>query len=52
VYLFERYFLGVLAKKLVDVSGDHRERQWFHQCLSLVAVVKGNTASILACVQV
>ena len=28
-----------------------RERQWLHQCLSL-AVVRGNGASILACVQV
>jgi len=33
------------------VSGDPRERQWHHQRLSL-AVVRGNAASILACVQV
>ena len=44
-------FLSCLAKKLVDISGDPRERQWLHQRLSL-AVVRGNTASILACVQV
>ena len=44
-------FLSCLAKKLVDISGDPRERQWLHQCLSL-AVVIGNTASILACMQV
>jgi len=44
-------FLSCLAKKLVDISGNLRERQWLHQCLSL-AVVRGNTASILACVQV
>jgi len=44
-------FLSCLAKKFVDISGDPRERQWFHQRLSL-AVVRGNTASILACVQV
>jgi len=43
-------FLSGLAKKLVDVSGDTREHQWLHQHLSL-AVVRGNTASILACVQ-
>jgi len=43
-------FLSCLAKKLVDISGDPRERQWLHQRLSL-AVVRGNTASILACVQ-
>jgi len=28
-----------------------REWQWLHQCLSL-AMVRGNTASLLACVQV
>jgi len=44
-------FLSGLTKKLVDVSGDPRERQWLHQHLSL-AVAKGNAASILACVQV
>ena len=44
-------FLSCLAKKLVDISGDPMERQWLHQHLSL-AVVRGNTASILACVQV
>ena len=43
--------LSCLAKKLVDISGDPRERQWFHQRLSL-AVVRENTTSILACVQV
>ena len=43
--------LSCLAKKLVDISGDPRERQWLHQRLSL-AVVRGNTASILACVQI
>jgi len=43
--------LSGLAKKLVDVPGDPRERQWLHQRLSL-AVVRGNAASILACVQV
>ena len=43
--------LNGLAKKLVDVSGDPRECQWLHQRLSL-AVVRGNAASILACVQV
>jgi len=53
-------FLTCLAKKLVDISGDPRERQcstswrWgtpvVHQRLS-PAVVRGNTASILACVQ-
>ena len=32
------------------MSGEHREWQWFHQCLSL-AVVKGNAVSILACVK-
>ena len=42
-------FLSGLTKKLVDVSGDPRERQWLHQCLSL-AVVRENAASILACV--
>ena len=44
-------FLSGIAKKFVDVSGDPRECQWLHQCLSL-AVVRGNAASILACVQV
>ena len=43
--------LSGLLKKLVDVSGDPRERQWLHQHLSL-AVARGNAASILACVQV
>ena len=38
-------FLSGLAKKLVDMFGHPRER------LSL-ALVKGNVASILACVQV
>jgi len=37
-----------LAKKLVDISDDLREHQWLHQHLSL-AVVRGNTASILVC---
>jgi len=41
----------VASQKLVDMSGDPRERQWLHQGLSL-AVVRGNAASILACVQV
>jgi len=41
--------LSIIAKKLVDISGDPREGQWLHQRLSLV-VVRGNTASILACV--
>jgi len=44
-------FLSCLAKKLVDISADSRERQWLHQCLSL-AVIRGNTTSILTCVQV
>ena len=44
-------FLSCLAKKLVDISGNPREQQWLHQRLSL-GVVRGNTASILACVQV
>jgi len=46
-------FLSCLTKKLVDISlsGDPMEGQWLYQCLSL-AVAKGNTASILACVQV
>ena len=43
--------LSCLAKKLVDISGDPRERQWLHQRLSL-AVVRGNIASILVYVQV
>ena len=44
-------FLSGLAKTRVDMSGDPKERQWLHQRLSL-AVVRGNAASILACVQV
>jgi len=44
-------FLSGLTKKVVDVSGDLRERQWLHQRLSL-ALARGNAASILACVQV
>jgi len=44
-------FLSCFAKKFVDISGDPREGQWLHQRLSL-AVVRENTASILACVQV
>ena len=44
-------FLSGLAKKLVDVSGNPRECQGLHQRLSL-AVVRGNAASILACVRV
>jgi len=44
-------FLSGLAKKLVGMSGDPRERQWLHQRLSL-AVVRGIAATILACVQV
>jgi len=44
-------FLSGLAKKLVDVSGNPRECQWLHQRLSL-PVVRGNAASILACVRV
>jgi len=44
-------FLSCVAKKLVDMSGDPREQQWLHQRLSL-AVVSGNAASILACLQV
>ena len=44
-------FLSGLTKKFVDVSGDPRECQWLHQRLSL-AVVRGNAASILACVRV
>ena len=45
-------FLSGLVKKLVDVSDDPRVREchWLHQRLSL-AVVRGNTATILACVQ-
>jgi len=43
-------FLSGLRKKLVDASGDPRERQWLHQRLSL-AVARGNAASILACVK-
>jgi len=45
------HFLSGLTKKLVDMSGNPRERQWLHQCLSLT-VVRSNAASILACVQV
>ena len=44
-------FLCCLAKKLIGISGDHREGQWLHQRLYL-AVVRENTASILAWVQV
>jgi len=44
-------FLSCLVNKLDDISGNPRKRQWLHQRLSL-AVVRGNTASILACVQV
>jgi len=44
-------FLSGLSKKLVDVSGDPREHKCLHQHLSL-AVVRGNAASILACVHV
>jgi len=44
-------FLIGLTKKLVDVSGNPRERQWIQQRLSL-AVTKGNAANILACMQV
>ena len=43
-------FLTGLAKKFVDMSSDLKEQQWFPQHLSL-AVVKENTASILACAQ-
>jgi len=43
-------FLSSLAKKLVGMSGHPRERQCFYLHVSL-AVVKGNTASILACMQ-
>jgi len=35
-------FLSCLAKKLVDISGDPKERQWLHQRLSL-AMVRGNS---------
>jgi len=28
-------FLGTLAKKLVDHTGDPREHYWLYQCLSL-----------------
>ena len=48
---FTLVFLSCLEKKLVDISGALRERQWLHQLLSL-AVIRGNIASILACVQV
>jgi len=44
-------FLSCHAKKLVDMLGGPRECQWLYQRLSL-AVVRGNAASILACVQV
>jgi len=44
-------FLSNLANNLVDMSGELKECQWFHQHLSL-AVVWGNAASILACMQV
>jgi len=43
-------FLNGLSKKF-DVSGNASECQWLHQHLSL-AVVRGNAASILACVRV
>jgi len=43
-------FLSCLTKKLVNMSGDPRESQWLQQRLSL-AVIRGNTARILACVQ-
>jgi len=42
-------FLDALTKKLVDHTGDSRERHWLHQRLSS-AVVRGNAASILNCV--
>ena len=46
------FFCVVLRRNLFsDVSGDPRECQWLHQHLSL-AVVRGNAASILACVRV
>jgi len=51
VWQVHRPFLSGLAKKLVDMSGEHRKRQWLQQHLSL-SVIRGNTASILACVQV
>jgi len=38
-------FFSCLAKKLVDILGVPRERQWLHQCLSL-AVVRGYTACL------
>jgi len=38
-------------EKLVDVFGDPKECQWLHQRLYLT-VVRGNAASILACVRV
>ena len=44
-------FLSCLARKLVDMSGDPREWQLFHQGLPL-AVLRWNAASILACAQV
>ena len=47
---FTAPFLSCLAKEL-NISDDPREQQWLHQRLSL-AVVRGNTASILACVQI
>jgi len=49
--MLKGFFLSWLAKKLVGISADSRDRQWLHQRPSL-AVVRGNTASILACVQV
>jgi len=45
------FSMSGLAEKLVDMSVDLIECQWLHQRLSL-AVVRGNTANILACVQV
>jgi len=36
-------FFSGLTKKLVDMSGDSRERQWFHERL-FQAVVRGNQA--------
>jgi len=44
-------FLSSLTKKLGDASRAPRECQWLYQRLSL-AMVRGNAASILACVQV
>jgi len=44
-------FLSCLANTLIDISSDAREQQWLYQHLSL-AMVRGNTAIIMACVQV